>query len=140
MEKPKHCGNLADLRLNGVFSKAKERNPTSSFVERGKFRPALDQVRAELAWFHLELIKFQRPRIKFQGERIKFRPALDKFQRSRIKFQAELGSSQPELDRFPLELGATRLGKRPSQPRNTRKPPLVVLLFSPQNPASRARA
>ena len=56
-----------------------------------------------------------------------------KFQGERSKFQAELGSSQPELDRFPLELGATRLGKRPSQPRNTRKPSRFILLpFPPQ--------
>src|ERR1035437_6169472 len=77
--------------------------------------------------------------VKFQGERSKFRPALDKFQRSRIKFQAELGSSQPELDRFPLELGATRLGKRPSQPRNTRKRPRFILLPFPPPEAPAAR-
>src|ERR1035437_6792162 len=66
-----------------------------------------------------------------QVEPVKFRAALDKFQHSRIKFQAELGLSQPELDRFPLELGATRLGKRPIQPRNTRKPPRFILLPFP---------
>src|SRR5450759_5250960 len=91
--------------------------------------------------------------VKFQGERSKFRPALDKFQRPRIKFQAELGlrqqkpvkfraepdQFQPELDRFPLELGATRLGKRPSQPRNTRKPPRFILLPFPPPEAPAAR-
>src|ERR1035437_2954978 len=101
-----------------------EGNPSSTQVEPDKFQGERIKFRAALG-------KFQRSRIKFQGERSKFRPALDKFQRSRIKFQAELGSSQPELYRFPLELGATRLGKRPSQPRNMRKPPRVVLLFSP---------
>jgi len=119
------------LRLNGVFSKAKERNPTTSLVERGKFRPALDQVRAELAWFHLELIKFQHPRIKSQAE-------LGLRHQKPVKFQAELGSSQPELNRFPLELGATRLGQRPSQPRNRENRPASSFCLSPRSASGAA--